>query len=184
MSGPSRQRVNVSKRPAFEPPSVLTAPVMPPPTMPRPAATAFGALLVVLRVVAGVVWLVAVAANWERIVREDLAIEVEPGSDVDEATRLVLVVLLVAGAVLLLLESAFAVLIWYGSNWARIAVMFFSTISIATSWIDSVTGETEITVRTTLITLALDILVLLALSSRNARAYARRPRLRVILHRR
>jgi hypothetical protein len=182
MSGATDRRVNVAKRPAFESPAALAAPVTPPPTMRRPAATAVGAILVVLRVVAGVVWLVSVAALWDQIIREDLGVDVEAGSDVEAASQLVLVLLLVFGAIVLLLESAFAVLIWFGSNWARITVMFFATISIMTSWIESVTGDAEITVRTTLVTLALDILVLLALSSRNARAYARRPRRRVILH--
>ena len=91
--------------------------------------------------------------------------------------------ILVIRAIVLLVELALAVLVWFGSNWARIVVMLFATISI-TAFVDRmVTGGAEITLRTTLITLALDILVLLALSSRNARAYARRPRQRVILHR-
>jgi hypothetical protein len=54
--------------------------------------------------------------------------------------------------------------------------MVFATLSITLSAIDYFGADAEITLRTTLITLALDILVLLALSSRNARAYARRPR--------
>ena len=37
-------------------------------------------------------------------------------------------------------------------------------------------GEVEVTIRTTFVTVALDILILLALSSRNARAWARLPR--------
>ena len=53
--------------------------------------------------------------------------------------------------------------------------MILATLSIVVSWLDYVAGQ-EITIRTTLVTLALDILVLLALSSRAARAYAQRPR--------
>jgi hypothetical protein len=55
-------------------------------------------------------------------------------------------------------------------------VMLFATINITIAAIDSFTGDTEVTIRTTFVTVALDILILLALSSRNARAWARLPR--------
>ncbi|WP_136708345.1 hypothetical protein [Agromyces sp. H66] len=184
MSGADGRRAPVEKRPAFESPAVLATPVTPPPSMRRPAATAFGAGLVVARVVAGVVWLVALGVRWDEVVREQVDLVLEPGTDVAAASAVVLAVLLAAGGIVLAAELLLAVLIWFGSNWARIAVMCFATISIVVAWVDSVTGTTEITLRTTFITLALDILVLLALSSRNARAYARRPRQRVVLHRR
>jgi hypothetical protein len=54
--------------------------------------------------------------------------------------------------------------------------MIFATLSITAAAIDYFADGADITIRTTLVTLALDILVLLALSSRAARAYARRPR--------
>ncbi len=184
MSAADGRRAPVEKRPAFESPAVLATPVTPPPSMRRPAATAFGAGLVVARVVAGVVWLVALGVRWDEVVREQVDLVLEPGTDVAAASAVVLAVLLAAGGIVLAAELLLAVLIWFGSNWARIAVMCFATISIVVAWVDSVTGTTEITLRTTFITLALDILVLLALSSRNARAYARRPRQRVVLHRR
>ena len=183
MSAPEHRHVSVEKRPAFEPPTVLATPVTPPASMPRPAATVFGALLVWARVAAGIAWLVSLGLRWDDIVRTELEIELE-GRDSQAASDLVLTIVIVAGGIVLAVYAVLALLIWRGSNWARIMVMFFSTISIVVAWIDSVTGTTEITLRTTFITLALDILVLLALSSRNARAYARRPRQRVILHRR
>lgn len=178
-----RRHVSVEKRPAFESPAVLATPVTPPASMRRPAATAFGAVLVWLRVAAGIGWLVSLGLRWDEILRSELEIELA-GRDEQAASDLVLTLIVVAGVIVLTIELALALLIWRGSNWARITVMLFSTISIVISWIDSVTGTTEITLRTTFVTLALDILVLLALSSRNARAYARRPRQRVILHRR
>lgn len=183
MTGTERRHVSVEKRPAFESPAVLATPVTPPVSMPRPAATAFGALLVWGRVAAGIAWLVSLGLQWEQIVRTELQIDID-GRDEQAATDLVLTLVIVAGAVVLTAELVLGLLIWKGSNWARITVMLFSTISIVVAWIDSVTGSTEITLRTTFLTLALDILVLLALSSRNARAYARRPRQRIILHRR
>ncbi len=50
------------------------------------------------------------------------------------------------------------------------------TVSIITAAVGYFANGEEITVRTTLVTLALDILVLLALSSRPSRAWSRRPR--------
>ena len=167
--------MTVEKRPAFEPPATLIRPQPVPPTMHRPAATAFGALLVVARVVAGVVWLISLALSWPRLVAEELEITID-SVPAEEASNIVLAVILVGGAVVLGVELVLAVLVYRGSNWARITVMVFATLSVSLAAIDYFTGETEISLRTTLFTLALDILVLLALSSRNARAYARRPR--------
>ena len=168
--------MSVEKRPAFEPPAVLVERVAPPPDMRRPTATVFGALLVLLRVVAGVGWLLSLALQWDRVLVEKLGLEIEPGTlDADDMDNL-LVVILVAGGILLAIDLAFAVLVYLGNNVARLAVMIFATLSITVAAVDYFGGGTDITIRTTLLTLALDILVLLALSSRAARAYARRPR--------
>lgn len=170
--------MSVDKRPAFESPArlVQTRPVEP--TMARPAATVFGAILVVCRVLAGVVWLISLAVQWRRVVTVDLGIPLDSDAAADAGSNAVLAVVLVFGGVVLAVELVLALLIFRGSNWARITVMVFATLSITWSAIDYFGDDTEITLRTTLITLALDILVLLALSSRNARAYARRPRVR------
>ena len=167
--------MTVEKRPAFEPPAALIRPQPVPPTMHRPVATAFGAVLVVCRVLAGVVWLVSLAVSWDRLVTEELDISIDSVSK-EEASNIILAVILIGGAIVLAVELVLAVLVYLGSNWARITVMIFATLSVSLAAIDYFTGEEEISLRTTLFTLALDILVLLALSSRNARAYARRAR--------
>jgi hypothetical protein len=167
--------MTVEKRPAFEPPATLIRPQPVPPTMHRPAATLFGAVLVVSRVLAGVVWLISLAVSWRQLVADELDITIDSVSD-EEASNIVLAVILIGGAIVLAVELVLGVFVYLGSNWARITVMVFATLSVSLAGIDYVTGETEISLRTTLFTLALDILVLLALSSRNARAYARRPR--------
>ena len=79
------------------------------------------------------------------------------------------------GAIVLIVAVVLAVLVYFGSNAARITVMIFATLSIVSRG-STTSPDEEITLRTTLVTLALDILVLLALSSRAARAYAQRPR--------
>jgi hypothetical protein len=168
--------MSVEKRPAFEPPAALVRPEATPPAMRRPVATTFGAVLVVLRVLAGVVWLISLAVQWRQVLANDLDITFDSESLSLADSNAVLTVVLVAGGLVLAVELALALLIFRGSNWARITVMVFATFSITWSAFDYFGADTEITLRTTLITLALDILVLLALSSRNARAYARRPR--------
>ena len=65
-------------------------------------------------------------------------------------------------------------LVWRGVNWARIASMMLATVSILVPFIDWWRSGLDISLRTTLLSLSLDILILLALSSRAARAYARR----------
>ncbi len=167
--------MTVEKRPAFEPPAALVRPQPVPPTMRRPAATALGAVLVVFRVLAGVVWLISLALSWSRLVADDLDITID-SVQAEEASNIALNVVLVGGAIVLAAELVLAVLVYLGSNWARITVMVFASLSVSLSAIEYFTGASEISLRTTLFTLAIDILVLLALSSRNARAFARRPR--------
>ncbi|MCD2443693.1 hypothetical protein LQ757_15540 [Agromyces sp. SYSU K20354] len=165
--------MSVEKRAAFEPPAELVRPVEAPPDMKRPAATVSGAVLVVLRVIAGIVWLVALAAQWDQVLADDGGIDPESAEGI--ASYGVLAIILVFGAVVLLAQLLLAFAVYRGSNAARLTLMIFATLSIVISWFDYAAGQ-EITIRTTLVTLALDILVLLALSSRAARAYARRPR--------
>ncbi len=169
--------MNVEKRPAFEPPAALAAPTPAPAGMRRPSATTMGAVLVVLRVAAGVVWLVALALHWNSYLEDDLSIDLE-GMGAQEASGAVLTAVLIVGGLVLALDLALGILVFFGNNAARLAVMVFATLSITGAAIDYFTGGADITIRTTLVTLALDILVLLALSSRAARAYARRPRAR------
>lgn len=141
----------------------------------RPIATALGALLIVVRVLLGVIWLLALTVQWPGIVANDLELHVEDLTDA-QAAQLLLWIILVGGGIVLLAELVFAWLVFRGSNWARITVMVVAILSTLLSAIDYFGGDAEITIRTTLLTLAVDILVLLALSSRSARAYARRAR--------
>lgn len=166
--------LRVEKRTAFEPPARLAEHEPLQRRMRRPAATAFGSALVLLRVIAGVVWLAAVALDWSAVEREfDVRLGGASEAAASDAAR---TIVLLIGGIVLAIDLVLAVLIWFGSNWARITVMLFATINISIAAIDSFTGDTEVTIRTTFITVALDILILLALSSRNARAWARLPR--------
>ncbi|WP_431219709.1 hypothetical protein [Leifsonia xyli] len=69
-----------------------------------------------------------------------------------------------------------ALLIFFGSNWARIAAMTYSALIIVVSAVDFFNGGPQVSLRNNLLGLALDILVVLALSSKASRLWARRPR--------
>lgn len=164
----------VEKRAAFEPPARLAEHEPLRRRTRRPVATAFGSVLVVLRVIAGIVWLIALAASWD-VVREEYDLRLAGATDAAAADAALAVVLSI-GVTVLAIDLVLAVLIWFGRNWARITVMLFATVNITVAAVDSFTGDSEVTIRTTFITVALDILILLALSSRDARAWARLPR--------
>ena len=169
----------VQKRASFE--AWLARPVTPPPDMRRPATTVIGAALVVLRALAGVVWMISFAAQWPDVLTEgfdDVTGAPMSADELDAVADAGLAVVLAFGIGLVLVDLALAVLIFLGFNWPRIVVMVISTVSISAAYAAWWVGDQEITLQTTLLTLSLDILVMLALSSRAARAYARRPRRR------
>ncbi|HYI50687.1 MAG TPA: hypothetical protein VEX42_03850 [Microbacterium sp.] len=162
-----------NKRPAFEPASELLKPVSRDPDMKRPASTVAGALLVFLRVVSGLIILIMIVLDWRNTLKEvDVTIEgVENTPEVAQAALITVVIFL---GVVLLVDAALALFILTGHNWARVTVMTFSAISIVGAFIQWWSEGQEITINGSLLTLGLDILILLALSSRSAAAYARR----------
>lgn len=161
------------KRPAYEPAEKLLTPPQYDPEMKRPVTTAAGAVLVLMRVVAGVVWTFQFANRW-----------VVAGGNVDPAVDGVtlppdivqfgLVAIIVASGIVLLLDAVFAVLIYRGWNVPRVIVMVIAVLSISGAFVGWWAEGQEVTIQTSLLSLALDILILLALSSRSAAAYARR----------
>jgi hypothetical protein len=76
----------------------------------------------------------------------------------------------------LILYFLLALLVFFGSNWARIAAMSYSSLIIVISAIDFFNGGPQISLKNNLLGLSLDILVVLALSSKRSRIWARRPR--------
>ncbi|WP_401000183.1 LssY C-terminal domain-containing protein [Agromyces sp. GXQ0307] len=169
--------VEVPKRTAFESPLRLAERRPVPERMARPSATSFGAVVVVLRALAGVVWLVSLAAQWNDVLA-DAGFDPTASADAAAASQGARIFALVALGVVIAVQVLLAVRIWFGGNLSRIVVMVISTANISVAALDSFTGDVEITIRTTLVTVALDILVLLALSSRAARDFARQPRRR------
>jgi len=165
------------KRPAFESPARLAQRPAADPHMKRPASTIAGGLLVFLRVAAGVLWLLALTANWPELIHQ-LEVEIDEVLLAPDELAPALMVIWVIAGVLLAIDAVLGVLILLGFNTPRVVVMLFavvSTIGSFTAWM--ATGQ-EIHIDTTLLTVALDILILLALSSRSAAAYARRNEVR------
>lgn len=138
----------------------------------RPVSTGLGVLLMAIRVVVGAVTVATLLADRQEI------LGVSASSVSAEETQaldgfLILITVLAALGVALYLWLAY--LVFRGSNWARIAAMAFSGLLVVVTAISLVDGE-SVTLGTDIFGLPLDILVLLALSARSSREWARRPR--------
>ncbi|WP_296194231.1 hypothetical protein [uncultured Microbacterium sp.] len=163
------------KRAAFETPAVLAefdAAAVP---ARRPAAITAGTFLLVLRVAIGVAALFDLARNHDAMVA-DLTRD-DPSFTAADAE----LSLWIAGgvtALVLLVQLLVAAWVYRGRNSARLIVMTASVVSISTAFAGWVAHGQEITLLTTLPSIGLDVLVLLALSSRDAAAWSRRPRVR------
>ena len=136
----------------------------------RPAPTAIGALFVLGRGLFALIFAVSVIASPEQF-SKDLA-------SITDATGRTVAIWVIA-AVPLLFAVAEVWLAWrvfLGRNWARLVAMALSTLAIATQAATVLAGGPGVTLQTNLPGLALDILLILALSSERSLVYARRPR--------
>ncbi len=87
--------------------------------------------------------------------------------------------LIVAGsvvAVVALIDIGLAMAVFVGRNWARILLMLSCVLSTTAAFVGNATGAEAVTLATSLPTVGLSIMVLLALSSHRARDYATRGR--------
>jgi hypothetical protein len=139
----------------------------------RPVPTTLGFLLMLMRIGAGAVTVGVLALAWPELLRAE-SVTISDPANADLALSIV-VGLLVFG---LLVYLGLAVLVFFGSNWARIASMTFSAIIIVATAVDFFNGGPQVTLRSNLLGIPLDILVVLALSSQRARLWARHRRSR------
>lgn len=87
--------------------------------------------------------------------------------------------LIVAGSVVAfigLIDIGLATAVFTGRNWARILLMLSSVVTTIGAFIGNANGSEVITLATSLPTVGISIMVLLALSSHRAREYAARGR--------
>ncbi|MFF3064054.1 LssY C-terminal domain-containing protein [Oerskovia sp. NPDC057915] len=139
----------------------------------RPAATTVGALLVVLGVVADLIWLANLALHWDQTLRSLFLGGDVTQADIDQASGPLLALVVVLLSLVALFQLFLAWRVFKGRNWARDLVMVLAAFSTTSSFVGWAVSGNQITIRTTLLTVALDILMLLTLSSRDAAAYAR-----------
>lgn len=141
----------------------------------RPAPTIVGAVFVGGRAAAAALLALSMVLFRE----EHLNSLLQPGTG-PALTEAQAEAALTAGTVVVLLFAlAYAVLAWFvflGGNWARTVVMALSTVAICTQAFDVLRGGPDITLAYNLPGLTLDILLILALSSKKSRDYALRPR--------
>lgn len=152
------------KRAAYEPGAALLTAPRRDPDMKRPITTVAGASLVLLRVAIGLLSIVIAAINGDLGEFDTDGISLETGRWIAAA---------VIGG-LLVVQTALALFIFTGHNVARVVVMLIATIDISDAFAGWLARGGVLRAETTPYTVALDVLVLLALSSRSAAAYARR----------
>ncbi|MCE1173890.1 MAG: LssY C-terminal domain-containing protein [Propionibacteriales bacterium] len=126
----------------------------------RPPQTVFGVVVTLLRGLT-MLWLAALvnagAGEFEAVTPEAMVV--------------LAVFLLIAGMVDLVL----AVAVWFGFNWARLALLTLSLWSVAVVLIGRVLAGDNGPLHADLLPLAISVLLLLALSSAPARQFATRP---------
>lgn len=131
----------------------------------RPGALTGGIVLVFLRALGGPIWILGFLTEWPALRAE---------FDLDSESAAVVLGIVIGGVALwALVLLCFGFGLVRGSNTARMLAQFWAAISITAAAITYFSTSDSITVRATLLTLSLDILILLALSSRNARAWTR-----------
>lgn len=173
MSAEDRSTPQPAQRAAYEPVVRLLRPTPYDPDMKRPGATVAGALLVLVGAVVGIASIIDMIVHW-RSYAGSIDLDAEGVELPPETIGLTLAAAIVAIGVAVVIELVCAALIYRGGNVARLVVMSVAAVSICTAFAGWWARDQEITFRTTLPSLAVDILVLLALSSRSAAAYARR----------
>ena len=137
----------------------------------RPAQIVFGAGVAFFRGLAflpiALLLLLIPARYFEQITLESV--------DVQGGRR----ALIIAGSVVALIalvDIGLALAVFFGRNWARILLMLSCVLTTIGAFIGNANGSEAVTLATSLPTVGLSIMVLLALSSHRAREYAARGR--------
>jgi hypothetical protein len=139
----------------------------------RPASVLGGTLLMAARAVSGGFVIGTVLLGWESF-RATIVIDGGRPAPVDPGVAdAVLGGMLGAYAAVLVLYLGLCILVFTGHNWARVLALSLASVSILISFADYSLNGAQITLRTSLVSVTLDILILLALSSTDARHYAR-----------
>jgi len=139
----------------------------------RPPSVLGGVLLMAVRALTGGFAILTVIVSWDTFVATIVVNGQKVAPTDPAAAGAVLGGLLAAYGLYLVLYLGLAALVFTGRNWARVVAMSFASASILLSFADYALNGAQITLRTSLVSVTIDILILLALSSTNARHYAR-----------
>ncbi|POH67201.1 MULTISPECIES: hypothetical protein [Cryobacterium] len=142
----------------------------------RPPSVIGGVLLMGVRALTGGFAILTVVLSWDSFVGTIVVNGEKLARSDPPAAGAVLGWLLAAYGLYLVLYLGLAVLVFTGHNWARVVAMSFASVSILLSFADYALNGAQITLRTSLVSVTIDILILLALSSTQARHYARAAR--------
>jgi len=141
----------------------------------RPVSIVLGCALLGLRVLAGVIVIAIAIIGWRAYV-QSVSVDVD-GTELAETLNTTFAVIAVSvSALAVLVQLGIITLIFRGSNWARLLAMIVSALTVTFAAIDYFNGGPQVSLRANLLGLPLDILVLLALSSEQSSAWARRIR--------
>ncbi|MBQ1443105.1 MAG: LssY C-terminal domain-containing protein [Renibacterium sp.] len=149
------------------------------PILERPLPTMFGAFFGLFSAITTIIWgmLFLTSNPSSEILQGEAGSPAELALLVEGVTAVVVTLL----GLIALVQLVLAVFVWTGHNWARITLMAVTSLSTVIAFITAFQDGTRITLsadllNTNLLTITLQILTVLALSSSKARAYARRRR--------
>lgn len=133
----------------------------------RPSAIVVGTVLMVLGALSSIALALVALLGWS-------SLDLDLGDDESSSVTLAIVVGVLG--VVALGELFLALHVFLGSNWARVVVLTTTSLGLALQIVSLELGGEAITLQGSLIPVALDILLLLALSSQRAMVYARSER--------
>lgn len=158
------------KRPAFEPAtSLLQGPDFNP-GMPRPITTTVGVALVLTRALLTASVLFGWVFGWDGILSSAHLITDTVGTLTDASNEMITLGI----SLVLVADVVMAALIFLGKNWPRVLIMLFVMVDVLVAFAAWISTENHLANGIAFQALSLDILILLALSSPRASAYARR----------
>lgn len=139
----------------------------------RPPSVLGGVVLMAVRAVSGGFVILTVIGSWDTFAATIVLNGQNLYRSDPRAAGAVLGWVLAGYGLYLVLYLGLAALVFTGRNWARVVAMSFASASILFSFADYTLNGAQITLRTSLVSVTIDILILLALSSTRARHYAR-----------
>lgn len=145
--------------------------------MKRPVSIYIGVLLLMLRVVSSIITGIAVALDWKDANLEFEGLTDSSGAPIDAAlaSGIVLGVVLVFYAAVVVIDGLIALLVYNGSTKARFLAMTVSSAVIVVTAVAFFGGQQQLTLENGgLWGLSLDILILVSLSSAEARQFSER----------